>query len=702
MAEIEIKLPDGRIVVVDDSDAEMVQKVKDKIRLDFPDIEKETGQETGQGARKPDKPAERRGAGPIKRFTQDFGRGVQRIASGDVSAEEVGRTAERSIRSLTAPIGGDLVAAGAENIVRGVTGQDINPNALKEQRERRETLADEAPVQAIASEALGFGGVTKMVSRMFPFLNVTRGSTVANPNRVTNAAKVSGEAIATTAVGELAKGSSVGETAVSSGVAGVVAPPLSAAIRAVAQGVSGTQSGARSALTESTGGTTMSVAALRAIAQRTGQSLDDIRNAAQEFTRRNGFGPSLAEIVDEQTIDQYKALAMQRARAANQLDVAEEEAARRRPEQLRNTLSEGEPPLSREALQIARNTEMTNTLRIGSNGNPPVADGIIDPEPFRVLFGEAEGNPEILLALPNRLRRRLARAMGTAGDEAGEAGGEAGEEELEDFTIGLAEDVRLALDKIGGRGEAYQFIQARNDVSDILSEQSEAYAEAFQRYAEQSQFIDGLERGGKLFSAKRADFEDVIPELNSDFERAGVASGVRGAAAESAGETAASAVTTARRIQEPGVQARITAARGPAAAERAAAVGRTQTTSASNLARLSPRSELPPSLAAAAGDLTEIAAAATGRAGSQLIARVVSSMAGRLRSLGVPPNAAVNMARLITDPTRTTEVITRLAEMGLEEAAIARMAAEAGATLSATTGGGAQDLLEGDRIVGTE
>lgn len=677
MAEIEIELPDGRVVVVDDEDQAQVDAVKAKIQQDFPDLAapQETG--TPRGGRdaalkaRQDR-ARSRGAGPLKRGVENFGRGVERIVTGDVSGQEFADAAETSIRSMTAPLGGDFIAAGAENITRAATGQPINRNALNEQRGRRQELADRAPLQAGASEALGFGGVQKIVTGLFPFLKVAQGSTVATKTRAVNTAKVATDAATVTAVGELAKGKSVGDTAKASGISAVIAPPAAAAIRALTQGAQGTVSGVRSALTESADdGVSISNAALRSIAQRTGQPIDDIRNAAQEFIAVNGRPPRLAEIVDTATIDQYKSLANQRARAAQTLDDAEELAASERPVEMRETLGQGNAPLAPEALENARNRQLTAALRNGTDTTPPVADSAIDNTPFIELFDES---PELLSNLPGPLRRRVTRAIGAGEDDA-----------IEPFTVGLGEDIRLALSNRGGPGDAFQFTEGSRTVRELLNESSDAYRQAMDNYREQSQFIDGVRRGRGVFTAAQDEFEQVLPTLETAAERAGVARGVGGEVASRAGETAPSAITTARKIQEPGIQSRITAAQGPQAAQRAADVGRTQTQAASNLARLSPRTELPPSLAAAAGDLTEIAAAATGRAGSQLIARVVQSTGAALRGLGVPPNAANNMARLLTDPNRTMEVIERLAQIGIEEQAIQKIAQDAGTMLAASS-----------------
>lgn len=674
MAEIEIELPDGRVVVVDDADQAQVDAVKAKIQADFPDLGAPQGDAPRGGrdaALKARQEAARsRGAGPLKRGVENFGRGVERIVTGDVSPREFGEAAETSIRSMTAPIGGDFVAAGGENIARAVTGQPNNPNALNEQRGRREELAERSPLQAGASEALGFGGIQTQVTKLFPFLRVGQGSTVATKNRALNTAKVATDAATVTAAGELAKGKSVGDTAKATVVSALVAPPAAAALRALTQGVEGSVSGARSALTESADdGVSISNAALRSIAQRTGQPIDDIRNAAQEFIAVNGRPPRLAEIVDTATIDQYKSLANQRARAAQTLDDAEEAAAAARPVEMRQTLSQGRTPLAPEALEQARDRQLTNALRNGTDTTPPVADSAIDNTPFVELFDDS---PELLSNLPGPLRRRVTRAIGAGEDDA-----------IEPFTVGLGEDIRLALSNRGGPGDAFQFTEGSRTVRELLNESSDAYRQAMDNYREQSQFIDGVRRGRGVFSATQEEFEQVIPRIDNPAERVGVARGVEGEVASRAGETAPSAVTTARKIQEPGVQARITAAQGPEAAQRAADVGRTQTTAASNLARLSPRTELPPSLAAAAGDLTEIAAAATGRAGSQLIARVVQSTGAALRGLGVPPNAANNMARLLTDPNRTMEVIERLAQIGIKEDAIQKIAQDAGTMLAA-------------------
>lgn len=100
--------------------------------------------------------------------TGSLAKGVERIAGtignvfgGDyqdpVRGQEVADLGEGFVRSTTAPLGGDYVAAGGSF----VAGKGYNPDA---QRARREELAAKAPLTAAAGEMLGAGGVGKVLA----------------------------------------------------------------------------------------------------------------------------------------------------------------------------------------------------------------------------------------------------------------------------------------------------------------------------------------------------------------------------------------------------------------------------------------------------------------------------------------------------------------------------------------------------------
>jgi hypothetical protein len=691
MAQLTITLPDGNTLQIDENDerlpavreklAGMSAEDKAKVQIVRGEAPSDNGISAARDSRQAalDARMERQQAKPrsgfsvgLERLTEGTANGQPAPVSPQEAAGAFGRSAENIVRSAAAPVGGDFVAGGSENLVRMATGQEVNPNAVAEQRARRQQLAQEMPAGAIAGEATGYFGLTKLLTSVFPFLNVgTAGSTVAKSNRVANAAKVASEAAAVTAIGEGAKGQSPGDIAKTAGVAAVAAPVLSSVIRGVTQGTTSAP-GAVSSIAkgaDDSGG--ISVAAVRAIAQRTGQSIDDIRLAADNFMRVNGRAPRLAEIVDEATIKRYRALATGRDKASDTLVQGEEAAARQRPVEMKAQIEQGVDTLSPEALTRARDTQLTNTLRNGTPNTPAVADMQLDERPFVQLF---QDNPHLYDDLPTTLKRRVARALpaedGTPGEEA--------------FTVGLGEDIRLALSKKGGAGDAYKYTEGATELRDLLRQQSQAYDQAMDIYAKQSQFIDGFNRGAGVRTADTATVEQVTPTLTVP-EQSGVAAGARGAIAQEAGKSPSAAVTQAKTLAESeDLGRKLTASVGEGEANRLRDIGQTQFKAATNLTKLSPKTELPPSLREASQSIAEVAASVTGRAGEQLRSRVAGQVLGRLRNLGVPPNAAVNMSRLILDPARTNEVLAKMVQIGIQEAQIQQFAQDVATMLSAT------------------
>lgn len=589
----------------------------------------------------------------------NFSKGVKRIAEGDVSLGEVAELGETAVRSLTGPLGGDQVAAGAENIVRVATGQPINPEALNQQRARREELAGKAPLLAGASEAGGYANLANLMRKlpgMNNFLKPARsGGTVGQ--RVGNAGKVATEAAAVTAIGETLKGDDPVTVAKESATAALVAPPAAAVLRTVTDRVSEVPRVLKDTFTASTKKTPKvaaqvrsmpSESAMKAIAERTNTPVEEIQGLFDEFMRVNGRPPRFAELLDPQTLAQYRTALQRRPNAAEVLNEAEDIAALQRPENVRAAVEQGQPSLSRERATQIRDDQLTAALRAPrGQGGTALADDQLTFDNFSDILTDTD----VISAIPGRspLRRILAEA-----------------EETGTITLGDLENIRLAFSGRAGAGDAYRFTEAARALAARMEQASDGYRNAMDRYRRQSQFIDGAERGEKVLTGSADDFEQVIPTLTADAQ-AGVREGARSAIGRRGGESAASAITTSRALTQPGTERRVAAAIDPAEAERLAAVGETQMRGARNMATLSPRQELPPALADSVQDLAEVVLASTVGASTFMLARISGMTAGRLRALGIPPNAAVKMAQLITDPAETQTVINALRAAGVAD-----------------------------------
>ena len=618
---------------------------------------------------------------PVAEFGQNFGRGVERIVTGDVSGQEVGEALETSIRSGTAPLGGDFIAAGGENIARAVTGQPNNPNALREQRARREELAERSPLQSGASEALGFGGLFKAVTGAVPALRVGQGSTIANPNRVRNTLATAGEAVVTTGTGELAKGTEPVQAAQSSLIAGITSPLVGGLFRAFAQGAQGVPSGFSAAQVDDALNEAAEPAAIRALFQRLEM---DPADALQEVARRQSEGlppPRLADLLNNREIDNIKNLATGRRAAEDALNEGETVVARERADQMRQRITAGRTggrvrTQAVEALENDANKRLTEALRAERGTRGALANETIDKTPFQNLFMDDAGEA-IRASLSPNLRRQLADVL----------------DGNQDMTIDLAEQLRQALKKRGGSGENFRFVEASQAVRDIITNASDDYARAFGQFRDDFQFIDGFTRGQRAVGRDSAELADVFNDL-SVAEQRGVRAGVRERVGSEAGRRPGSAVRMADELADSrDLNDILRLTEGAAEAGRLQRLGETQRQSANNLTRLSPTTQLPPALRDASEQLAEAAAAVGGRGSGILFARLAGNVVGNLRGLGVPPNAARNMASLLLDSNRTEEVLNRLVQVGVDERELTQLVQGIVSSLRSGPTEGAREVL---------
>jgi hypothetical protein len=698
MEEIELTI-DGQTMRIPGDDPRIPQ-IKEKIRgmspeerttLNFRVIQPEPAsrdqaraQRQGRGTAQ-EREARGRGivdatARNVRQFGGDLARGTERIVTGDVSLQEAGDALETSIRSGTAPLGGDFLAAGGENITRFLTGQENNPNALREQRARREELAAEAPLQAGASEALGFGGLFKALTGAIPALRVAQGSTIANPNRLRNTAATAGEAFTTTVAGEKAMGTDTTQALQQGGIAAVAAPAMTGLLRAMTQGAQGVPSGITSAQADDALRTAAEPAAIRSLFQRLEMDPEEGLQRLAAARARGNPTPTIADLMNEREIDNIKNLATGRRAAADTLDAEETVAARRRADEMRTRITEGAQggqvrTQAVEALETNANDRLTTALR-SDQGAGRLADTPIDKNPFQDLFMDDAGEA-LRSSLSTNLRRQLADVLD--GDE--------------DMTIDLAEQVRQAFSKRGGAGENYRFVEASQSVRDIIRAESGEYATAFDRFKEDFSFIDGFKRGQRAVGRDSAELTDVFQSLDPA-EQEGVRAGVRMRLASTAGRRPGTAVRVADELADSqDMRSILELTEGAQEADNLVALGEQARQSANNMTRLSPATQLPPALRDASEQLAEAAAAVGGRGSGILFARLAGNVVGNLRAIGVPPNAAQKMAQLITDPAQSERVLQRLVEVGIDERELTQLVQGIVSTLKSGPTEGARETL---------
>lgn len=627
---------------------------------------------------------EERGRGAIDAAARSVGnygdrfvRGAERIVTGDVSPGEFAQAGERVVRNVTSPVGGDYLAAGGENIMRFITGQENNPNALNEQRERRRLMNEVAqdPLGQAAAEGLGFGGLFKAITGVAPSLAVTapsRASQTLRP-KITNAIRTGTEGALTTAIGENMKGTDAPQTAASAGLAAILGPILSGITRGGTQGVQG-------ALTEDP-----AEQGMRSLYQRVEGSSDELAaraDTARQQRRLVGPEPRAIDQLNTREIGNVRMAAQTRPGAADALDELEVEAADVLPTQLRESIEmrNSQRPETVETLENNANTRLTADLREPPRkGATPVADR---PVTNQAEFAQwLDDNADLVASLPRPLRAQLANA---ADNNA--------------LTVDMVEQLRHGISSRGGPGPAYRFFEAAGEIKDLAFKGSTAYKQAFDRYKKAFNFIDGFKRGRGSIGRDSAEIQQFMGrETDPDIVR-GVKEGVRAELGSQAGGRSRDAIRVADEMGfNRDLQDIMRATIGDAEATRLMNIGRTMRRRTDNARDISPRSELPPSLREASGDFAEGLATVGGRGSAISQARTFERTLAAFRGIGLPDVAAEQMARAVFREGGAEEVFRRLSEIGANEEALGLLAQEISSIISKPAAAEVGDSLTSTR-----
>lgn len=297
------------------------------------------------------------------------------VATGDLetAGDKVGTFAEGAVKSLEAAgrgvmnIGGDadnLLIAGISEGIDAVTGNDTGTFKEKVQRDKAKAkqLRKDAPIGTFAGEVYGFGRAGQALRSG---VKQTTGKTIGLG---TEAAALAG--IQTTLEGEgLDKAAQNAALAFVGGKAAegigdkVLAPGL--------KWITGK-------LDKRLKGGEISPAVITALANRTERPASEVATAVAEFTRVNKRSPSLAEISDQKTIDEFVELARARKPVAQVFRTAEEEAALSRPGEVQRAVeATGDTALGADeiASRQAAAAAAQKTVRTQTNeGTAAIAD----------------------------------------------------------------------------------------------------------------------------------------------------------------------------------------------------------------------------------------------------------------------------------------------------------------------------------------
>lgn len=370
---VRIPLPDGRSIdVPDDISPADKAALKEKLRAKYGAGEPAEDRQP-EPAKQPT-PEEIAGitqenGQPVKEgnFFSDLGKGFERIGGtignafgGDykdpVRPREVADIGENFVRSMAAPVGGDFVAAGGENIGNFVQGKPINHDAVEQQRARREQLANDNPLTALGGEGLGIVATAGMASNR---VNAIMPTASRLTKLVATGAAISGGASA-------AEGNDTGQVLTDTAVGGLSAPIIDKVVRIAAPGIKTAVKYARSILPG--GEQAASELAAQKIAQKfPGTDAQTLQKWVEDFRRTNNRTPSVAEFDDARVTGKLAKLAENNKVVGAAADAAEEANTAALPARARAQIQGTTPELTpdtvnaRTAAQAATKTAAVET-----------------------------------------------------------------------------------------------------------------------------------------------------------------------------------------------------------------------------------------------------------------------------------------------------------------------------------------------------
>lgn len=692
----EVELPDGRILdVPDDATPEQLASLKDKLRTKYADhlpkadtrqqeLETQVAAEAQQAAAK--KPgfmenmlrgitqgADDFGRGLTRlpgaavQLGKDFGHGVERIATGDVSGKEAYEAfIETPARSVP---GADFVAAGAGNIVNALEGDKINHNLVDENRARGEELRQKYPGSALATELASAGAVGARIAKI-PALAVTEAGAAGNTLKTAAQGALASGAV------ELADSGDVGKAAGAAALGGVATPILSGGAKALVEGLGPT---ARAIANRVTGGAVDSgkvPPGMRKLAEVLKIKPAELEAKRLEIKQLTGRNASVAELADPDTINRLRPIAESQPSVEKAAIDAAKAGEIQRPTTLRNAVEKGGPTGSVNEIEDARKKLFDSTMNThgGRMVELRAPDFLNKRSVIQTIRSIAENSP------PDA--RRVLDEFSSAIQS-----GKKGSIRLRDL-----ENVRVGLnDAIKAKPELTEVLRpVRLRLNQIAGNQIPEYGAALKQYGVLGDFAEGAKAGRAALKGSTTEFKAANDAANATTKK-GQEIGLRTAMADDLGASFGRSTRAAEGLQAPDVAERVTTALGAPEAERLGKVAKLEAQAGRNLDRL----DLSPGKAPAttmdnAQDVLSGVAALSGKAGAGFIANEIGGLARKFKSFGMGKKAAEGLAKGLFDPNDSKDVIAVLKRLGKDK----DIATYIGSRLGTVTAGTAP--LEGD------
>lgn len=274
-------------------------------------------------------------------------------------------------------------------------------------------------------------------------------------------------------------------------------------------------------------------AAIRLLARRLGEPVEELTRRYGEFVSSMGRAPRLVEIMRREAAEEMGQIGRARSGAAQVFRDAEEHAALQRPIELSELFRAGHTTSNVPAQQELA-AETTQKLRSSVSTGRGSGREILAArnQAFDDLMGQIGRhrvplsptmvqqiqNPDVWTSLEPSLRRRVSRILAAA-----EEGGTTPALRVRDWDA-----IRTDLAGRAGPGSRHTYRRLRNRIRDYVGNAVPEYAEGLRRYGDLTDMARGMGAGkGVLPSAltrKTRDFADAVRlARGGGHERAGVA-----------------------------------------------------------------------------------------------------------------------------------------------------------------------------------
>lgn len=608
--------------------------------------------------------------GAVQSGVDNFGRGAARLASGEADLEDLGGAINKNVVAGLRNIpGADLLHAGGENITRFFTGQENNPNALREARAKAAAAAEEAPLGALAGELAGAGIVANRVLGVPGMAVVPGGGAVANTARV---AASGGAAEGITGLVDTLDPAEAAKRAV---VGAVAAPAVGAVANKVIDTIGAPAARALRGETPKAG-----LKKLAQIVKRMPVAELENLHAKLAASRATGTNPgqaALAEVVNTEVVQRAQSVIKTQRRVAARATQAREAAEMGRPTELKRKVAEGGRLASADAPRNARSANFTKMME--THGGRPVE--ITNP----AYFDRPAIRQELKLQAENSVGPDKDVLLGFLEALEGNRGPMRP-------TLREVESLRGTLAKVIDQKPTLKDVlePVRDKLENIASGQIPEYGAAMRQFRTLGDVAEGIETGRRGVTGSIEDLREALANtpknVNPRAKKAGVEIGFRTRVAEDVGDSFGRSEQAAEALRSPAFRTRAEMTLGPDEARRIAEGADMEARAARNLRMLDPAPD--PQATRPGNPIGSVAdlGAAAGPSGVGFKVGAIRAFINEFKDMGMLPQTAKGLAEGLFDPATAPEALATLARLD-RDGRIAKRLSQLLATVQVSTQG---------------